>query len=313
MTSLPLIIDCDPGDDDAVAILMALSSKSLDVKGITTVAGNATVDQTFHNARGICTLANKDGVPVLKGCAHPLIRSPQYATYIHGSSGIDGAELPAPKGQLTDLHAVDFMAHTLASSEKKITLAATAALTNIAVLLIKYPYLAKKIDRIVWLGGSNGTGNVTLCAEFNAFSDPHAVQAILNTSIPFYVIPLNISHQVCTSPLFMQRLETRNTRLSRTIMNMLKHTEIYDREYYGLPGRAIHDACVIAFLMTPELFHFKTMTMAIQLEEGPHVGATYFSTLKAHMNDRASYLALDVNAPVVLEKIGDALCSYEDL
>lgn len=313
MTSLPLIIDCDPGDDDAVAILMALSSKNLDIIGITTVAGNAAVDQTFHNARGICTLANKNHIPVLKGCAHPLIRSPQYASYIHGSSGIDGAELPIPNGPLNDLHAIDFMAQMLSVAEKKITLAATAALTNIAVLLIKYPHLAHKIERIVWLGGANGTGNVTPSAEFNAFSDPHAVQVVLNTAIPFYIIPLNISHQVCTSPLFMKRLETRNTRLSLTIMNMLKHTEIYDREYYGLPGRAIHDACVIAYLMAPELFHFKTVTMSIHLGEDPHVGATSFSTLKAHKNDRASYLAVDVDAPVVLEKIGEALCSYEDL
>ena len=310
MSLPPIIMDCDPGDDDTVALLMALSSPRIEVKGITTLAGNATADQTFLNARGVCMLAGQPHIPVFKGCAQPLLRKPQYATYIHGNSGIDGAHLPVPTTAPSRIHAVDFMWETLKSTPHKVILAATAALTNIAVLIIKHPESIEKIDRIVWLGGSGGTGNVTLAAEFNAYSDPHALQVVLNSGIPFYIIPLDISHQVCTNRDFMQRLKERNTPVTLTVMNMLAHTEVYDREYYGLPGRAIHDACVIACLIEPNLFHFKKASVAVHLEEGPLVGATLFSTLKAHQNDCPSFLAVEVDSLAVLTMIEDSLCSY---
>lgn len=310
--SLPIILDSDPGDDDTVAILMALSSPLIDLKGITTVAGNATVDKTFENARDICALAGHSHIPVHKGCAKPLIRPPLFADYIHGNSGIDGAILPTSHVSRQTQHAVDFMAETIQNTPHKITIAATAALTNIALLLTKHPDLLQKIDQIVWLGGSHGTGNITLAAEFNAYSDPHALQIILNTKVPFYIIPLNISHQVCTTPSFMQRLKEKNTAISTTVMHMLAHTEAYDKEFNNLPGRAIHDACVIAFLMAPHLFQFKKVSVAVHTNEGPFVGATVFSSLKLHLDDNNTHLACDVNSPLVLQMIEEALCSFED-
>ena len=310
---LPIILDCDPGDDDTVAILMALSSSQIDLIGITTVAGNATVEKTFENARDICSLAGHGHIPVYKGCARPLIRPPLFADYIHGSSGIDGAVLPVSKAERQTDHAVDFMAEAIRKAPNKITLAATAALTNIALFLTKHPELHEKIEQIVWLGGSNGTGNITLAAEFNAYSDPHALQIVLNTRVPFYIIPLDISHQVCTNPDFMERLREKNTVLSTAVMQMLAHTEAYDKEYNNLPGRAIHDACVIAFLIEPQFFEFERVTVAVYANEGPFVGATAFSTLKPHLDKyNNAHLACKVKGPLVLKMIEEAVCSFND-
>ena len=198
-----IIIDTDPGQDDAVAILLALASPGeLDVRGITTVAGNVPLALTSLNARKVCELAGRDDVAVYAGCERPMVRELITAEYVHGATGLDGADLPDPTMALQPTHAVDFLVETLmAGDEGEITLCPLGPLTNIAMALLREPRIASKVREIVLMGGGFFEGgNVTPAAEFNIFVDPHAADVVFTSGIPITMMPLDVTHQALATP-----------------------------------------------------------------------------------------------------------------
>lgn len=309
---IPVILDCDPGGDDAVAILMALSApKKIDLKAITTISGNASLEWIHTNARKICELAGRADVPVYAGCSNALLRPAANASFCHGNDGLAGADLPAPTMPLQKGHAVDFLIENLLNAKDPITLAMTAPLTNLAVALMKRPEIVKGIKEVVWMGGSMGTGNITPAAEFNSFVDPHALQIVLSRNIPFKLIGLHITHQVTTSDAWMERLRAQGTEVSKQVAGILAVEAVSDQTRYAIPGRAIHDACVIASLLKPELFTWKKAAISVDTMEGPHVGATIISTYPAHVKeDTHTSCAMGVDGDGTMEFILECLGTY---
>lgn len=272
-----LILDCDPGQDDAVAILLALASpEELDVLGITTVAGNVPLAKTQRNARLMCDLAGKIGIPVFAGCPRPLVRSLVTAEYVHGREGIDGAEIRDPETPLRTEHAVDFLVgRLLAAEENSITLVPTGPLTNIAAALVKEPAIVSRIREIVLMGGaSRERGNVTPSAEFNIYVDPHAAKVVFDCGRPLVVMGLDVTHQVLATPSRVERIGSLGTRVGKSVKAMLEYFNRYDREKYGMEGGPLHDPCTVAYLLKPELFRGKRVHIDIECSSELTMGET---------------------------------------
>lgn len=278
MTHSPLqiIIDTDPGQDDAVAILLALASPELEVLGITTVAGNVPLALTHVNARKVCELAKRTDIPVFAGCDHPLKRDLVTAENVHGKTGLDGIELPAPTMPLQSQHSVDFIIETLrAAPEKTITICSLGPLTNTAQALLKAPDIAEKIQRIVLMGGGFFEGgNITPSAEFNAFVDPEAAKIVFAAGVPLTVIPLDVTHQALTSKAWVEGLRQMNNQVGTAVAAWTDFFERYDMEKYGSEGAPLHDPCVIGYLIQPELFSGRLVNVEVEVDSPLTVGAT---------------------------------------
>ncbi len=307
-----IILDCDPGCDDAIAILMALSPyANLNLEAITTVSGNASLDWIQLNARKIAELAGASTLPVYAGCPRPLVKKPVTAAYSHGEDGLNGISLPEPELPLQSQHAVDFLLNHLDTTQSPKTLAMTAPLTNLAVALIKKPSLKKAISEVIWMGGSMGAGNITPSSEFNAFADPHALQVILTSGIPFTMIGLDVTHQVATTPDWLAKTAGLDSTTGKKAAALLEGSAQGDIDRYGLTGRAIHDACVIAYLLKPELFTVQPAAISVDLNEGPHQGATTVSTYPQHVSQtRGHFTATAVKSKEVIDLIHQCLASY---
>jgi purine nucleosidase len=254
MATRSIIIDCDPGVDDAIALLLAFASPELHLLGITTVAGNVPLSLTQANARKICELANRTEVGVYAGCPRPMLRSLATAEEVHGKTGLDGTELPEPTIPLQPQHGVDFLIATLLNAPTPITLATLGPLTNLAIALIKEPRIMPKIQEVVLMGGAITQGNVTPSAEFNIYVDPHAAQVVFSSGLPLTMISLDVTHQVITTPQRLADIRAINTPVSRAAADLLSFYGAYDAEKYDISGGPLHDPCVIAYLIQPELF-----------------------------------------------------------
>jgi purine nucleosidase len=267
MTTHPLIIDCDPGVDDAIALLLALAfPDQLPVLGITTVAGNVPLSLTQYNARRIVHLAQRPDVPVFAGCPRPLVRSPITAEHIHGSTGLEGAVLAEPTIPLQPQHAVAFLINQLTTTTTPITIATLGPLTNLAVALIQCPAIAEGINQVVMMGGAMGQGNVTPAAEFNLYADPHAARVVVEAGLELTMIGLDVTHQVVTTPERLAALAAIGTPVSRVATDLLRHYGQLDAERYGLGGSPLHDPCVIAYLLRPDLFQGRPMHLAMETD-----------------------------------------------
>lgn len=267
MAKQSLIIDCDPGVDDAIALLLALASPDdVDLLGITTVAGNVPLALTQYNARRIVHLAQRPEVPVYGGCPRPLLRSPITAEHVHGQTGLDGAVIPEPTQALQTQHAVAFLIDQCRSAQAPITLATLGPLTNLAVALIQAPDIAQAMARVVAMGGALGRGNVTPNAEFNLYADPHAAQVVVNAGLNLTLIPLDVTHQVITTPERLAALEELGSPVGAAAAGWLRHYGQREGECYGLAGAPLHDPCVIAYLMRPDLFSGRPMHLAIETD-----------------------------------------------
>lgn len=245
----PIILDCDPGHDDALAILLALARPELRLLGITTVGGNATLENTTRNALSVLALLGRTDVPVAAGAAAPLSRDLETAAHVHGSSGLEGADLPAPQTSITDEGAVAFIARTVSESEEPITLVPTGPLTNIARFRRRYPELFARVDEIVLMGGSLGEGNVTPFAEFNIWVDPEAASEVLSGGRPVSMMGLDVTHQALFSLDDTDRLERLGTRTAVAFAGLLRFFARFHREKYGWDGAPIHDAVAVAHLL----------------------------------------------------------------
>jgi purine nucleosidase len=243
----PVVIDCDPGVDDAIALLWAFASP-LDLRAVTVVAGNVQLAATAANARRIATLAGRPDVPVHAGCARPLVEPLETAAHVHGECGLDGAELPPAEIPLAAGHGVDRIVE-LAHAHDRLTLCAVGPLTNVAMALVKDPAIAPRLARIVLMGGAIGTGNVTPSAEFNFYVDPHAARVVFESGVPIVMLGLDVTEQVRPTPARLERLRALDNAAGRTVFGMLRH---YTRR--AADGGALHDPLAVGYLLAPELF-----------------------------------------------------------
>lgn len=266
-----VILDCDPGHDDAMAILLA--AKRLDVLGITTVAGNQSIEKVTVNALKVVELAGLTQIPVAQGAARPLVRAPRHAPEIHGQTGLDGPELPAPSTKTVNMHAVDFIIVTVMRTDG-VTLVPTGPLTNIALALRKEPRIAGRIPEICLMGGSRTHGNVTAAAEFNIFFDPEAAHAVFTSGIPIKMVGLNVTELVIATPPRRQELRVLGTRVARAAAEMLDFYAGAVERAYGLAGGAMHDPLAVAALIDPGVLQFERMHVAVELAGQYTLGQT---------------------------------------
>ena len=251
--SIPVILDCDPGHDDAVALLLALASPELSLLGVTTVAGNTTLDQTTLNALKVLELSEHGHIPVAAGAVRPLVRELVVAHHVHGESGMDGPRLAEPAIRPLPIHAVDFLAEKIDSSPDPVTLIPVGPLTNIALLLIRYPEIFGNIDRIVSMGGAIGTGNFTPAAEFNIYVDPEAAHRVYHSRVPITMIGLDVTHQALLDETHAERLRSTG-RVGRFVAELLDFfIGNYPRHGTAGAGAPIHDAVAVASVIWPDL------------------------------------------------------------
>jgi len=263
-----IIIDTDPGQDDAVAILMALASKELEVVGITAVAGNVPLELTEKNSRIIVELSGRKDIPVYAGCSTPLGRELVTAEEVHGKTGLDGMELTEPSIPLEDKHGVDFIIETLRENNPStISLCPLGPLTNIAQAMIQAPDIVERIQEIILMGGAYfEVGNVTPTAEFNIYVDPEAAKKVFSSGIPITMLPLDVTHQVLTTKTRMDKVRNIGNRTGKEFANLTTFFERFDKEKYGLDGAPLHDPCVIAYLLEPEIFEGRFVNVEIETE-----------------------------------------------
>jgi len=262
-----IIIDCDPGQDDAVALFLALSSPDeLEILGITTVAGNVPLKLTERNARIICDIADSKKTQVFAGCSRPMLVDLMTAENVHGKTGIDGIDIFKPMTLLKELHAVDFIVETLKDAETdSITLVPTGPLTNIALAIIKDPSILNSIKQIVLMGGAmREAGNLSASAEFNMRVDPHAAKVVFECGLPIIVMSLDVTHKVLTSRERVREIESIGNSVSTATANMLKFFARYDSEKYGIDGAPLHDPCTIAWLLNQDLFSGKECNVRLR-------------------------------------------------
>ncbi|HSO46940.1 MAG TPA: nucleoside hydrolase [Rhizobiaceae bacterium] len=271
-----IIIDTDPGQDDAVAILLALASPELEVVGITAVAGNVPLPLTQLNVRKVCELAGRPDIRVFAGADRPLMRKLVTAEYVHGKTGLDGPDLPEPVMPLQQQHAVDFIIETvMASLEGEITLCPLGPLTNIAMALIREPKIAPRLREIVLMGGGFFEGgNTTPAAEFNIYVDPHAADIVFRSGVPLVMMPLDVTHKALTTRARVDRFRAMNTRVGEATAALLDFFERFDEQKYGTDGGPLHDPCVIAWLLKPELFSGRMCNVVIETTSELTMGMT---------------------------------------
>ena len=276
MTPRPIVIDTDPGQDDALAILLALASPELAVLGITAVAGNVPLHLTESNARRICELAGRRDTKVFAGCARPMVRALTTAEEVHGLTGLDGHDFPEPTMPLQPSHAVDWMVETLmAAGDLEITLCTLGPLTNVAMAMVKEPRIRPRIREIIMMGGGFGEGgNVTPVAEFNIYVDPHAAQVVFTSGCKLTLIPLDVTHQALTTPARLDRFATIATPVGRACHDMLSFYRRHDMSKYGTDGGPLHDPCVIAYLLAPEIFGGKNVAVEVEISSEKTMGMT---------------------------------------
>jgi purine nucleosidase len=307
MTAKPLIIDCDPGVDDAIALLLALASPDdLALRGITTVAGNVPLALTQYNARRVCRLARRTNVPVFAGCPRPLLQPLVTAEAVHGETGLDGASLPEPDTAMQAQHAVSFLIEQLTAADDPVTLAMLGPLTNLAVALVQAPALRAAIDRVVVMGGALGQGNVTPAAEFNMYVDPHAARIVFEADLPITLIGLEVTHQVVSTAERIQAFERLGTPVGKAVADLLRHYGQLDAERYGLAAAPLHDPCVIAYLLQPQLFTGRAMAVAMETCDPSRLGRTALSAPTATHPAHLTWLET-VNAEGVYRLLTDRL------
>ena len=277
MTARKIIIDTDPGQDDAVAILLALASPDeLDVLGITAVAGNVPLELTSKNARIVCELAGRPDIPVYAGCDRPLGRALVTAEHVHGKSGLDGPDLPDPTMPLQDMHAVDFIIDALhAHPAGTVTLCPLGPLTNIATAFQRAPEIVGKVHQIVLMGGAYfEVGNITPTAEFNIYVDPQAADIVFKSGVDLIVLPLDVTHKALVTKPRNDAFRALGTAPGVAVAEMTDFFERFDKEKYGSAGAPLHDPCVTAYLLKPELFSGRHINVEIETSSELTLGLT---------------------------------------
>ena len=277
MAPRKIIIDTDPGQDDAVAILLALASPDeIDVLGVTAVAGNVPLPLTQKNARIVCELAGKPDTLVFAGCDAPLVRKLVTAEHVHGKTGLDGPQMSDPAMPLQDQHAVEYIIETLRAHDAgTITLCPLGPLTNIATAFKSAPDIIEKVQEIVLMGGAYfQVGNITPAAEFNIYVDPEAAKIVFDSGVPIVVMPLDVTHKALTTRARVEAFRALGTKVGDMVAAWTDFFERFDKEKYGSEGAPLHDPCVIAYLIQPDLFTGRHVNVEIETVSELTLGMT---------------------------------------
>lgn len=272
-----IIIDTDPGQDDAVAILLALASPDeIEVLGVTAVAGNVPLSLTERNARIVCELAGRPDIAVYAGCDHPLKRKLVTAEHVHGKTGLDGPKLPEPKIKLQEKHGVDFIIDTIMQEPgNSVSLCPLGPLTNIASAILKQPKIVSRIKQIVLMGGAYfEVGNITPTAEFNIFVDPDAAKIVFEAGIDMVAMPLDVTHKALVTRERNEAFRQLQSPVGIAVAEMTDFFERFDKEKYGSSGAPLHDPCVTAYLINPKIFSGKKINVEIETESELTLGMT---------------------------------------
>lgn len=311
--ALPIIIDCDPGHDDAIALILALASPKLNVLAVTTSAGNQTPDKTLRNALRILTLLGRHDIPVAGGAPKPLLRELIIADNVHGESGLDGPALPEPGFAPQALTAIELMAKTLRASIEPVTLVPTGPLTNIALLLSAHPELKAKIARIVLMGGSAGPGNWTPAAEFNIYVDPEAAEMVFSAGVPITMCGLDVTHAAQVMDEDIERIRAITNPIARTVAELLDFFMIYHRDpKWGFVGAPLHDPCTIVWLLRPELFTGIECHVSVETRGHYTVGMTVVDRYRLSPHEPNATVLLGVERQGFIDLLVEQLQAYSE-
>ena len=293
-----IIIDTDPGQDDAIALLLALVSSELNVLGITSVAGNVPLSLTTKNVLKVCELADRSNTKVYAGSDRPMKRELFTAEYVHGATGLNGTQLPEPIMPLQQPHAVDFIIETILSRpNKSVTLCTLGPLTNIGQALLKAPEIAPRVKELVMMGGGLFEGgNVTPAAEFNVYVDPHAAKLTFDAGIPMIVMPLDVTHKALTTKSRIDAFRALGTKVGTATAEWLDFFERFDEEKYGTDGGPLHDPNVIAYLLKPALYSGRHINVEIETESALTVGMTVADYWRVTERPRNAVWMTDVDS-----------------
>ncbi len=303
----PIIIDCDPGHDDVFAIWLAAANPEIDLRAITTVAGNGRIEHTTHNALVACTVAGIEGVPVGRGSERPLVAELIPAEWIHGANALGGPELPEPTTVLDHRDALALMRDVITASDEPITIVATGPLTNVALFVQQYPDLVGSIAQVVWMGGSTGRGNVSAYAEFNAWTDPESIAVVLDSGIDFTMVGLNISHQALITREVRSRIAAVGTRTSAFGAELLEFfCSTYDA-FENMPDGPLHDPITVAMLIDPAVATTVRTRVDAEVQGAETRGATCVDLLDFLKRPSNATVALDLDVDRFWNLIEDSV------
>ena len=303
-----IIIDCDPGHDDAIAIMLAGSAKNLEILGICVELGNQTLEKTGRNTLNIIQYLGID-VPVALGSGKPLIREPMTCAEIHGETGLDGFPFSPLHVQYSPLTAVELMRDLLLKNEK-VTLVPTGPLTNVAELLLKYPEIKSRIKRIVLMGGSIGYGNVSPAAEFNILCDPEAADVVFNSGLEVYMLGLDVTRQALVLPNVMKKMSKIDNKAGKLFISLMKVFNENQKKIFGHSGAPLHDPATIISLINPDVFTFQKMNVVIDVTGGPSYGRTNCDRFDYLHQPHNAYVAIDINVKQYWEEVYKGLEAY---
>jgi inosine-uridine nucleoside N-ribohydrolase len=302
--STPVLIDCDPGHDDAIALLLALASPELDLLGVTTVAGNAALADTTANALRVLELVGRTDIPVAAGAERPLLREPFVAAYVHGESGLEGPELPEPRTRPVAQHAVDFLAERVEGA----TLVPVGPLTNVALLLARYPDV--RPERIVLMGGAIAEGNVTPAAEFNIWADPEAAARVFASGIDLTMIGLDVTHRALVGAAEADRLRASG-RTGTLVAELLEFYNRFHAQTYGFAGSPIHDAVAVAHVLRPDLVETQHRHVAIETQSELCRGRTVVDLWRRTGNPPNTHVGVHVDAGAFVDLLLERIASLD--
>jgi inosine-uridine nucleoside N-ribohydrolase len=302
----PILIDCDPGHDDAIALLLALASPELEILGVTTVAGNQTLEKTTANALRVLEFAGRTDLAVAAGADRPLVRDPYFAAYVHGDTGLDGPELPPAQGSPVDRHAADFLADKIREGDGEVTLVPTGPLTNVALMLALHP--DARPARIVLMGGAVAEGNVTPAAEFNIWWDPEAAARVFASGIDLTMVGLDVTHKALFTQAHVERLAGR---VGEMVTELLRFYGKFHSEVYGFDGSPIHDAVAVAQAMRPDLVETLLRNVEIDVESELCRGRTVVDLWRRTERQPNAHVGVDIDADGFLELLIERINSLQ--
>jgi purine nucleosidase/pyrimidine-specific ribonucleoside hydrolase len=300
----PIVLDCDPGHDDAIALLLALASPELELLGVTTTYGNQTLEKTTANALRVLELAGRGDVPVAAGAAEPLERPLVVAAHVHGESGLDGPTLPQPSGAPVSDDAVDWMARAVAEASAPVTLVPTGPLTNVARYLERHG--TQGIERIVLMGGAIAEGNMTPAAEFNIWADPEAAHAVLHADLDVTMIGLDVTHKAVTGPEVQRRLRESGA-IGAFVAELVDFFAVYHEQTYGWDGAPIHDAVAVAHVLRPGLVETKLRNVEVELESDLCRGRTVVDLWRRTDREPNAHVGVDLDTNAFFDLLVDAV------
>ena len=308
LKKIPVILDGDPGHDDAIAWTLARASGRFDILAVTSAAGNCGIEKSTYNARRICRLIGI-GAPIAKGCARPFVEAPMNAPSVHGESGLDGPALPEPDRPLSELNAVELMAKVISESEKPVTIVSTGPMTNTAALLLSHPELKSKIERISFMGGGISTGNWTPAAEFNILVDPEAAKTVFESGVPLIMAGLDVTEKALILPEDFERIRAWHNPVSDIVSKWLEFFYIFHRSI-GYEGAPMHDPCAVMALIHPEVFRMRPMRVEVETCGEYCRGATIGDVLGLSGKEPNATVILGVDRDAFADILVDAMKFY---